>query len=167
MVPDRRPGVFEHSRHSVWLFGMAFPVVVMGNNTWELFSSIDFLLITVFTVFTLHAHIRLTALFSGTTRVSRYQKGKPIRILLSGSGISWAICKSAPRCRQITMPAPHHSVFYRPDALPAAKATASEYLLYSANSCENQNACPDYRALIQITMEVMGTHWIFLVGVYL
>jgi len=27
------------------------------------------------------------------------------------SGISWAICKSAPRSRQITMPAPHHSVF--------------------------------------------------------
>ena len=29
----------------------------------------------------------------------------------SGSGISWAICKSAPRSRQITMPAPYHSVF--------------------------------------------------------
>ena len=27
------------------------------------------------------------------------------------SGISWAICKSAPRSRQITMPAPHRSVF--------------------------------------------------------
>ena len=37
--------------------------------------------------------------FSGTTRVSRYQKGKPIWILLkqetvSGSGISWAIYAS-------------------------------------------------------------------------
>jgi len=30
---------------------------------------------------------------------------------VSGSGISWAVCKSAPRSRQITMPAPHHSVF--------------------------------------------------------
>ena len=30
---------------------------------------------------------------------------------MSGSGISWAICKSAPCSRQITMPAPHHSVF--------------------------------------------------------
>jgi len=38
---------------------------------------------------------------------------------VSGSGISWAICKSALSSRQITMPAPHHSVFYRPDALPA------------------------------------------------
>jgi len=30
---------------------------------------------------------------------------------VSGSGISWAICKSARSSRQITMPAPHHSVF--------------------------------------------------------
>jgi len=39
---------------------------------------------------------------SRTTWVSRYQKGKTIRISLkqetvSGSGISWAICKSTPR----------------------------------------------------------------------
>jgi len=61
--------------------------------------------------------------------VSQYQKGKPIWILLkqetvSGSGISWAVCKSASRSRQITTPAPNHSVFYRPDALPAAQPTA-------------------------------------------
>ena len=54
--------------------------------------------------------------FSGTTQVSRYQKVKPIWILLkqetvSGSGISYAICKSAPCSRQITIPAPHQSVF--------------------------------------------------------
>ena len=46
---------------------------------------------------------------------------------MSGSGISWAICKSAPRSRQITTPAPHHSVFYRPYALPAAQPTASKH----------------------------------------
>jgi len=40
---------------------------------------------------------------SGTTRVSRYQKGKTKTSLdfleqetVSSSGISWAICKSAP-----------------------------------------------------------------------
>ena len=81
-----------------------------------------------------HTHARThTHLFngplSGTTQVSQYQKGKTIWILLkqktvSGSGISWAICKSAPGSRQITMPAPHHSVFYRPDALPATQPTA-------------------------------------------
>jgi len=40
---------------------------------------------------------------------------------VSGSGISWAICKSAPRSRQTTTPVHHHSIFYRPDALPAAQ----------------------------------------------
>jgi len=38
-----------------------------------------------------------------------------------------ATCKSAHRSRQITMPEPHHSVFYRPDALPAAQPTASKH----------------------------------------
>ena len=71
--------------------------------------------------------------FSGTTRVSQYQKvKKPIWISLkqetvSGSGISWAICKSAPRSRQITTPVPHHSVFYGLDALPVALPTASKH----------------------------------------
>ena len=50
---------------------------------------------------------------------------------MSGSGISWAICMSAPRFRQITMPVPHHSVFYRPDALPAAQPTASKHWRHS------------------------------------
>jgi len=68
-------------------------------------------------------HTRLTALFPGLPGWAGTRKVKPIWILLkqetvSGSGISWAVCKSAPRSRQITTPAPHHSVFYRPDALP-------------------------------------------------
>ena len=46
---------------------------------------------------------------------------------MSGSGISWAICKSAPHSRQITTPAPTTHVFYRPDALPAAQPTASKH----------------------------------------
>ena len=40
------------------------------------------------------------------------RKVKPIWIyILSGSGISWVICKSTPHPRQITTPASHHSVF--------------------------------------------------------
>jgi len=74
-------------------------------------------------------HTRLTALFPGLPGSAGTRKVKPIWILLkqetvSDSGISWAICKSAPRSRQITTPAPHHSVFYRPDALPAAQPAA-------------------------------------------
>jgi len=69
---------------------------------------------------------------SGTTRVSRHQKGKTNLDLLeqeivSGSGTSWAICKSAPRPKQITMPASHHSVFYGLDALPATQPTVSKH----------------------------------------
>ena len=63
-----------------------------------------------------HTHTRLTALCPGLPGWAGTRKVKPIWILLkqetvSGSGISWAVCKSAPRSRQITMPAPHHSVF--------------------------------------------------------
>ena len=63
-----------------------------------------------------HTHTRLTALFPGQPRSAGTRKVKPIWILLkqetvSGSGISWAICKSAPCSRQTTMPASHRSVF--------------------------------------------------------
>ena len=80
-----------------------------------------------------HTHTpRLTALFPGLPRWATTRKVKPIWILLkqvtvSGSGISWAICKSAPCSRQTTTQALHHSVFYRPDALPAAQTTASKH----------------------------------------
>ena len=64
-----------------------------------------------------HTHTRLTALCPGLPGWAGTRKVKPIWILLkqetvSGCGISWAICKSAPRSRQITMPAPHCSVFF-------------------------------------------------------
>ena len=70
--------------------------------------------------------------FPGLPRWAGTRKVKPIWILLkqetvSGTGISWAICKSAPRSRQIIKPATHHSVFYRPDALPAAQPTVSKH----------------------------------------
>jgi len=79
-----------------------------------------------------YTHTRLTALCPGLPGWAGTRKEKPIWILLkqervSGSGISWAICKSAPRFRQIITPTPHHSVFYRPDALPAAQPTASKH----------------------------------------
>ena len=77
--------------------------------THSLQLSRDLLLIEV-------THTRLTALYPGLPGWASTRKAKPIWILLkqetvSGSGISWAICKSAPRSRPITTPAPHHSVF--------------------------------------------------------
>ena len=76
-----------------------------------------------------HTRARLTALFPGLSGWAGTRKVKPIWILLkqgtvSGSGISRAVCKSAPRSRQITTPTPHHSFIYMPDALPAAQPTA-------------------------------------------
>ena len=47
--------------------------------------------------------------------------------IVSGSGSGWALCKSAPYPKQITTPALHQRVFYRPDALPAAEPTASKH----------------------------------------
>ena len=84
-------------------------------------------------------HTTILLLFwnlSGTTRVSRYQKGITRKVktnldlleqeIVSGSGICWAICKSAPHPRQ---PRQHPTTqfFYRPDALPAAQPTASKH----------------------------------------
>ena len=80
-----------------------------------------------------YTHTRwLTALCPGLPGWAGTRKVNLIWILLkqetvSGSGFSWAICKSAPCSRQITTPAPHHSVFYRPDALPATQPTASKH----------------------------------------
>ena len=66
---------------------------------------------------TCNTHTRSTALCPGLSGWAGTRKVKPIWILLkqetvSGSGITWAICKSAPHSRQITMPAPHHSCFF-------------------------------------------------------
>ena len=67
--------------------------------------------------------------FSGTTQVSRYQKGKTNLDFTEARDSEWqwhAICKFAAFSRQTTTPAPHHSVFYMLDALPAAQPTASK-----------------------------------------
>jgi len=86
-----------------------------------------------------HTHTTILLLFwnlSGTTRVSRYQRGKTSKVktnldlleqeIVSGSGICWAICKSAPHPRQ---PRQHSTTqfFYRLDALPATQPTASKH----------------------------------------
>jgi len=76
---------------------------------------------------TTHTNTRLAALCPGLPGT---RKVKPIWILMkqetvSGSGISLAMCKSAPCSRQITTPTLHHSVFYRLDALQ--QPTASKH----------------------------------------
>ena len=71
-----------------------------------------------------HTHTRfLTALFPGLLRSASTREVKPIWILLkqetvSASGISCAICKSAPCSRQITRPAPRRFFTGRMPFLP-------------------------------------------------
>ena len=74
--------------------------------------------------------------YSFTTQISRFQKGKTSLDLNEArddgvwgcTGISWTICKqSAPRCRQITTSTAHHSIFYRPDALPDTQPTVTKH----------------------------------------
>ena len=73
---------------------------------------------------------------------------KPIWILLkqetaSGSGISWAIRKSAPRSRQITTPAPTTQFFT--DRMPFLHPTNSVKALkaHANNNCGSPQSC-DY-----------------------
>ena len=103
--------------------------------------------------------------FPGRPGWADTRKVKPLWILqkqetVSGRGISWAICKSEPRSRQITMPAPHHSVFYRLDALPATnqqrQSTEGKYI-WPVTPCSNKifqfiiggaanTSCPVYQS---------------------
>ena len=79
--------------------------------------------------------------FPGLPRWAGTRKVKPIWILLkqetvSGSGISWAICKST-----LLQTDNHASTpllrFYRPDALPATQPTASKH--WESSSCLKYN----------------------------
>jgi len=78
-----------------------------------------------------HAH-PFNVPLSGTTRVSRYEKGKTSLDFTEARDSEWQwhqlghmqVCNSS---RQITVPSSHHSVFYRPDALPVAQPTESKH----------------------------------------
>ena len=79
---------------------------------------------------------------SGTTRVSRYQKGYLTNLDFTEARDSewqWnqlAICKSAPHSRQITMPALHHSVFLQAGC-PSCRPTNSVKALKACRSLIN------------------------------
>ena len=88
-----------------------------------------------------HTHTRLTARYPGLPGWAGTRKVKPIWILLkqetvsgSGCGISWTICKSEPCSRQITTPAPHHSVFLQARC-PSCRPTSSIKALFKAHIC--------------------------------
>ena len=84
-------------------------------------------------------YTHLMAFFPGLPGWAGTRKVKPIWILLkqetvSGSDISWDICKSASRSRQITMPVPHHSSFLQ-TGCPSCRPTNSVKAL-KASPCK-------------------------------
>jgi len=103
--------------------------------------------------FVINKHTHLTALYLGLPGWAGTRKVKPISVLLkqdtvSGSGISWAICKSAPRSSKITTPGPHHSVFLQP----------------GCPSCHPTNTVKALKAVINMDFKVIGpalvsSHW--------
>ena len=78
-----------------------------------------------------HTHIPFNGPFSGTTRVSRYQKGKTDLDFTEARDSEWhqlghmQVCTSLQTDNHANTPP--LSFFYRPDALPAAQPTASKH----------------------------------------
>jgi len=85
-----------------------------------------------FSMFCHHTHTHpFNGPLSGTTRMSRYQKGKTNLDFIEARDSEWQwyqlghmqVCTSLQTDNHTST---HHSVFYRPDSLPAAQPTASK-----------------------------------------
>ena len=76
-------------------------------------------------------HERMTALYVLNTywsKVMSFSSSRLLGILMSYKQHVFPICHSkALKQRQITTPAPHYSVFYRPDALPAVQPESKHW----------------------------------------
>ena len=102
---------------------------------WTAFISATYALLQSLSNSYTHTHTHLTALFPGLPRWAGTRKVKPVWILLmqetvSGSGISWAVCKSASRSRQITRQEPTTQFFtgWMPFLLPNQQRQSTEVL---------------------------------------
>ena len=146
---NRRYVLFAHETHE------QSPYDVISEICWE-FVTTQWPVLALVTARPLkahythsHTHTRLTALCPGLPGWANTRKAKPIWILLkqetvSGSGISWAICKAAPRSRQITTPAPHRSVFLQagcPSCHPTNSVKALKAPTHSWDISENVMQC--------------------------
>ena len=105
-----------------------------------------------------HTHTTVLLLFwnmSGTTQVSRYQKGKTRKIktnldlleqeIVSGSSICWAICKSAPHPRQ---PCQHPTTQFLHAGCPSCCPTNSVKAL-KADGMETVQVTPLSRTVLE------------------
>jgi len=98
-----------------------------------------------------HTHTRLTAFCPGLPRWAGTRKVKPIWILLeqetvSGSGISWAICKSAAH----STPALHYSSFLQAGC-PSCCPTVSQHWRQTSPTVVN---------IFNLTNIIFHTEWL-------
>ena len=116
--------IFIQCNLSVWC-------VALTENKWSSNES-DILARLGFYKQTTHIHTHpFNGPLSGTTRVNRYQKGKTSLDFTEARGSEWqwhqlGHMQVYTSLQTDTTPASHRSVFYRPDALPAAQPTASK-----------------------------------------
>ena len=81
-----------------------------------------------------------------TIRVSRYQKGKSNLDFIEARDSEWQrhqlshmqVCTSLQKDNHA---APHHSVFYRPDALPVTQPTASKHWRHNTEGSGTHLSC--------------------------
>ena len=111
--------ILKHIRHSVWMIILKDEfrnhldkMMTLSKTPYQDTVHLN----NLTTAHSTHTPTRLKALCPGLPGWAGTRKVKPIWILLkqetlSGSGISWAVCKSAPRTRQITTPAPTTQFF--------------------------------------------------------
>ena len=125
VVPDQRPlnvCVCDNRDIKIISTRCIVPYITrhLVNLVFSVLSFSDLLLLQPF-----------NGLFSRTTWVSRYQKGKTNLDFTGTRDSEWQwhqlghmhVCTSLQTDNHAR---PHHSVFYRPDALPAAQPTASK-----------------------------------------
>jgi len=95
-------------------------------------------------------------LFSRTTWVSRNRKGKTNLDFTGARDSEWQWHQLGDM--QITMPVPHHSVFYRPDALPVAQPTASKHWrLKKQNSNTQLSSLMEWQFLYFYNFHLLAT----------
>jgi len=95
---------------------------------------VELINVSIIIIIIIHTHTHpFNSFLSGTAQVSRYQKGKTNLDFTEARDSEWQwhqlghmqVCTSLQTDNHT--PALHHSVFYRPDALPAAQPTASKH----------------------------------------
>ena len=90
--------------------------------------------------------------FSRTTQVSRYQKGKTNLDFTEARDSEWqwhqlSHMQVCTLLQTDSHTSTHHSIFYRPDALPATQPTASKHWRHPALCCKEIRVFPKIRVL--------------------